>query len=828
MPNFWKRCEPGSAAGQCKFPGGVATDTQSGHVYVADRQNERVDEFTAWGEFVKAWGWGVRDGSPEPQVCTALTGCRSAAGRLGIDLGQGRTIGAGGAGEFNVPQNVAVDSAGDVYVADRNNHRIQKFSSAGEFLRTWGGGVVSGGAAGTGDVSAGSTQVSNLVATSKAFEIGQTVTGVGILAGTQVIGLGVGTMTLSQPATTTTAGTTITAAEGAGNVPTNERQTITVGGPPTGGSFTLTFNAGELAGVVSSGANQVTGTHVITELTVGAYHIGDRVSAGAIPPATTITAIDTTTGNLTLSAPASASSSNERIVASETTGSIPYNANAAEVQAALEALPAIGTGNAAVTGPAGGPWTVEFEGPLLGDVNLSPRTSSPLSASASGLTPSGAVSVVTLRQGASAAEVCSVAADCRSGIEGGEAGQFEEWPTSSFIAVGPADQIYVGDKNRIQHFNTAGVYQSQVPLPEPGQVGSLAADPLTGDLYFSYTSPPAIPFNSIKHNVFRIDSTTGNLLDVLEVGIPTAVATGQDGSVYVVDHAAPGNSFEPGNHITRILKFSPSGDLIEVVAQNEESSENGSQKGPGNEFEESTGIATGSACLGSGEDLYVANTTENAFVRAYGPPPDNTELCPQPKVPPDIDAQYAITVGASDATLGADINPRFWPDATYFVQYGTGKCSEGGCLTERPYPPGADLGGGIVEEDIATAGIFLTGLAPDTTYHYRFVATSGGGGPVTGAERTFTTYPDTEDLGLCPANEAFRSGPSRRCPTAAPTRWSLRSIKKGETSRRSAVSTRAPIPARPSPSPPFGHSPVLWVLPFRVNTLLAAILALAG
>jgi len=33
-----------------------------------------------------------------------------------------------GDGEFNNPCEVAVDSTGNVYVADRNNHRIQKFA----------------------------------------------------------------------------------------------------------------------------------------------------------------------------------------------------------------------------------------------------------------------------------------------------------------------------------------------------------------------------------------------------------------------------------------------------------------------------------------------------------------------------------------------------------------------------------------------------------------------------------------------------------------------------------------------------------------------------
>ncbi|HEY9897726.1 MAG TPA: hypothetical protein V6D00_00970 [Pantanalinema sp.] len=59
-------------------------------------------------------------------------------------------------GEFNNPDKAAVDAMGNIYVADRGNHRIQKFDSNFNFVRAWGQGEAWGPASTPPPVATGS------------------------------------------------------------------------------------------------------------------------------------------------------------------------------------------------------------------------------------------------------------------------------------------------------------------------------------------------------------------------------------------------------------------------------------------------------------------------------------------------------------------------------------------------------------------------------------------------------------------------------------------------------------------------------------------------
>ena len=101
-------------------PGGVAVDPTTGDVYVADTGDNRVDEFSATGSFVRAWGWGVVDGSPELQVCT--TGCE-----YGLP--------GKGAGEINGLSGWrSTRPTATCYTINGRDGRVQRFSATGAYV----------------------------------------------------------------------------------------------------------------------------------------------------------------------------------------------------------------------------------------------------------------------------------------------------------------------------------------------------------------------------------------------------------------------------------------------------------------------------------------------------------------------------------------------------------------------------------------------------------------------------------------------------------------------------------------------------------------------
>ncbi len=109
------------ASARFSYPRGLALDS-TGNLYVADSNNQTIRKISPAG------------------VVTTF------AGTAGL---QGAADGTGSAARFNIPSGVAVDSTGNVFVADTGNHSIRKINPAG-LVTTFVGSSTPGTADGTG------------------------------------------------------------------------------------------------------------------------------------------------------------------------------------------------------------------------------------------------------------------------------------------------------------------------------------------------------------------------------------------------------------------------------------------------------------------------------------------------------------------------------------------------------------------------------------------------------------------------------------------------------------------------------------------------------
>ena len=154
--------EPDGVAVNYSGAGGVpsgtfyATDGGGGHL--GEERGNRVERFQREDngtpadttddtyQFVSAWGAGIKGSGSDYEICTVAAECAEAKG-----IGGNGTLAGNGA--LSKPSGIAVDQdTGEVYVADSgarqtpdDNFRINAYSAAGIFLRSFGWDVVESG-----------------------------------------------------------------------------------------------------------------------------------------------------------------------------------------------------------------------------------------------------------------------------------------------------------------------------------------------------------------------------------------------------------------------------------------------------------------------------------------------------------------------------------------------------------------------------------------------------------------------------------------------------------------------------------------------------------
>jgi RHS repeat-associated protein len=147
----------GTGNGQFKKPTGITIDG-SGNIWVVDTGNNRIEEFTSTGTYVTRFGlsgegkqYGAYFNAPTGIVYSPVNSLLYVADSGNnmirafnlygtIQFRIGPVSGAAGTepGHFTKPEGVTVDPAGDVWVADTGNSRVQEFSSTGTFIRQFG------------------------------------------------------------------------------------------------------------------------------------------------------------------------------------------------------------------------------------------------------------------------------------------------------------------------------------------------------------------------------------------------------------------------------------------------------------------------------------------------------------------------------------------------------------------------------------------------------------------------------------------------------------------------------------------------------------------
>ncbi len=251
----------------------------------------------------------------------------------------------------------------------------------------------------------------------------------------------------------------------------------------------------------------------------------------------------------------------------------------------------------------------------------------------------------------------------------------------------------------------------ELSMPGAGNEDGLAVSPITGDVYVASPETGAVDVfnvNGEPQSELTGAGTPGpNPFRPIDVAIdPTS------GEIYAVD---------AGNHV--VDEFNSAGKYLGQITNTE----------PAEPLVNPLGVT-----VNASGDVYVSDGGAKAF-DVYGAGEEEP-------LAPTVTEAAASGVTATEATLHAEINPNGLAatfDTTYRFEYGTSTAYG----TNVPVPD-ADIGAG---EATVAVSQHVTGLSPNTTYHWRVAATNKNG-TNTSVDHTFVY--ETSGGGL-PDNRAY-------------------------------------------------------------------------
>jgi hypothetical protein len=291
-------------------------------------------------------------------------------------------------------------------------------------------------------------------------------------------------------------------------------------------------------------------------------------------------------------------------------------------------------------------------------------------------------------------DVCTAAEanNCGEGQFGFGPGEFSI--TFGGIAVGPTGIVYVGDFGRVEEFGPDGKFASEFPLGgEASVVPSLVVNE-NSEVYVLFVAGEGI---SGVHRYDQFGSELGAAFDT--AGSPEELTLGPAGDLIVAEHTEGNPSGQPN-----LVEFDPTGIELKSFDIGTKST--------------SRGVAFG----GSLARVYVLNKEQ---VRLVEVPPAGpfTGLASEAA----IDAKPSHVV--VEAVLDAEGSP-----TKYHFEYGetTGYGSQ-------TAPASLSEEKGLFAAVPVTAD--LTGLKPNTVYHFRTVTEDTNGHTTFGPDATVTTSP---------------------------------------------------------------------------------------
>jgi len=449
------------------------------------------------------------------------------------------------------------------------------------------------------------------------------------------------------------------------------------------------------------------------------------------------------------------------------TGLLPFNATASSVQAALESLPAINPGDVAVSGPIGGPWTIEFKG-FFADTDLHQLEEG----GSSQLTGGAAKLEISTIKNGSSYEVCEPERGdvCRAGQRGVGAGQLN--PTS--IAVDPSTHaVYVFDglesashneafNNRVQKFTTEGEFLYMLGKGVDVDTGEDICTASSGDTcgrgekgsgpgeFNAAFSSVAVGPGGVLHvndggRVQRFDPA-GGLIDqvVLAEASPRYLAVDSGGSLYVT-------AVDSG----QVRKYTSGGALLYSLP----GSNVGAIAVDGDDRLYVTDLNSGRfgisrySSTGSPEVVFYSEARVRAT--AVAPNKEATDVFtvedgsinsvplspPGPVVYPDPATVFADGITNVKAILHSEVNPEGKATTFHYEYVEQGAFEAEGWASTEVMETGesGSLGSDFL---LHPAAAEITGLTPETEYRFRVIASNADApAGVLGPEGTFVTEP---------------------------------------------------------------------------------------